>query len=127
LPRSYQHSDHGNLDPDLINTSFVERQNLIMHMSMCRFTPLTDAFSKKFGNRCHTLALYFVFYSFCRFYKTLGATLAMAVGIVDRVMHIKDWSGLIDARAAEASVIRGAYKKHAEFQTGTLPTTGASA
>ena len=64
----------GNPDPELINTSFAERQNLTMRMSMRRFTRLTNAFSKKFENHCHALALYFVFYNFCRAHKTLGAT-----------------------------------------------------
>src|SRR4051794_19770834 len=50
----------GNPDPALINTSFVERQNLTMR----RFPRLTSAFSKKFENHCHALALYFVFYNF---------------------------------------------------------------
>jgi hypothetical protein len=49
----------GNPDPSYINTSFAERQNLTMRMSMRRFTRLTDAFSKKSENR-HALAVYFV-------------------------------------------------------------------
>jgi IS1 family transposase len=105
----------GNPGPDLVNTSFAERQNLTMRMSMRCFTRLTNAFSKKFENHCHALALYFAFYNFCRVHKTLGATPAMAAGLVDRVMHMKDIVGMIDARASETPVIRGPYKKRAEI------------
>jgi hypothetical protein len=56
----------GNPDPALVNTSFAERQNSTMRMSMRWFTRLTNAFFKKFENHCHALALYFVFYNFCR-------------------------------------------------------------
>src|SRR5882672_11450213 len=97
----------GNPDPDLINTSFAERQNLTMRMSMRRFTPLTNAFSKKFENHCHALALYFVFYNFCRVHKTLGATPAMAAGLVDKVLKMTDVIGMIDAR--EVRALRGPY------------------
>jgi len=104
----------GNPDPDLINTSFAERQNLTMRMSMRRFTRLTNAFSKKFENHCHALALYFVFYNFCRVHKTLGATPAMAAGLIDRVMKITDVVALIDA-ANPAPAVRGPYRKTAEI------------
>jgi len=53
----------GNTDPALVNTSFAERQNLTMRMAMRRFTRLTNAFSKKFENYCHALALYFFWYN----------------------------------------------------------------
>jgi IS1 family transposase len=99
----------GTPDPDLINTSFAERQNLTMRMSMRRFTRLTNAFSKKFENHCHALALYFVFYNFCRVHKTLGATPAMAAGLVDKVLKMTDVIALIDAR--EVPAVRGPYKK----------------
>lgn len=100
----------GNPDPALINTSFVERQNLTMRMLMRRFTRLTNAFSKKFENHCHALALYFVFYNFCRVHKTLDATPAMASGLIDRVMKMTDVVALIDA-ASPVPAVRGPYKK----------------
>jgi IS1 family transposase len=100
----------GNPDPALINTSFVERQNLTMRMSMRRFTRLTNAFSKKFENHCHAIALYSVWYNFCRVHKTLGATPAMASGLIDRVMKMSEVVGLIDA-ANPAPAVRGPYKK----------------
>ena len=78
---------------------------------MRRFTRLTNAFSKKFENHCHALALYFVFYNFCRVQKTLGATPAMAAGLVDRVLHMKNVVEMIDAQAAKIPTVRGPYKK----------------
>jgi hypothetical protein len=42
-----------------ISTSFVERQNLTMRMSMRRLTRLTNAFSKKFENLRAATALHF--------------------------------------------------------------------
>ncbi len=66
---------------------------------MRRFTRLTNAFSKKVENHCHALALYFVFYNFCRIHKSLKVSPAMAAGLAD-ILHDLEWIiGLIDARA----------------------------
>jgi IS1 family transposase len=105
----------GNPDMALVNTSFAERQNLTMRMSMRRFTRLTNGFSKKFENHCHALALYFVFYNFCRVHKTLGATPAMASGLIDRVMKMTDVVGLIDV-ANPVPAGRGPYKKRVDAE-----------
>lgn len=86
----------GKPDKNLISTSFAERQNLTMRMSMRRFTRLTNAFSKKFENHCHALALYFVWYNFVRVHKTIRVTPAMAAGISDRLWDMKDIVALID-------------------------------
>ena len=78
---------------------------------MRRFTRLTPAFSKTLENHCPALALYFVFYNFCRVHKTLGATPAMAVGLVDKILYMTDVVCVIDAKAAETRIVRGSYKK----------------
>jgi IS1 family transposase len=86
-------------DPKHISTSFIERQNLTMRMQMRRFTRLTNAFSKKFENHCHALALYFVWYNFCRQHKSLnGSSPAMAAGLADALMSMADIVQLIDRR-----------------------------
>ncbi len=85
----------GSPDPKHISTSFVERQNLTMRMR--RFTRLTNAFSKKFENHCHALALYFVWYNFCRQHKSLGGlSPAMAAGVSETLMDMRDVVALID-------------------------------
>jgi IS1 family transposase len=81
---------HGNPDPKHVNTSFAERQNLTMRMHMRRFTRLTNAFSKKFENHCHALALYFFWYNWVRDHKTLGVTPAMAAGLAQTPMNFNN-------------------------------------
>ncbi len=87
----------GNPDPALVNTSFAERQNLTMRMAMRRFTRLTNAFSKKFENHCHALALYFFWYNWIRPHKTLGVTPAMAAGLVLTPMKFTDLLTAMDS------------------------------
>ncbi len=102
----------GNPDIYHVSTSYVERQNLTMRMSMRRFTRLTNAFSKKLDNHVHALALYFVFYNFCRIHKTLRVSPAMAAGVADRLWSLEDVIARIDADAP-APKLRGPYKKRA--------------
>ena len=89
----------GKPDKSKVSTSYAERQNLTMRMSMRRFTRLTNAFSKKFDNHCHALALYFMYYNFCRIHKTLKVTPAMEAGITDTLWSLEDIVAEIDARA----------------------------
>jgi len=87
----------GKPNPNHISTSFVERQNLTMRMSMRRFTRLTNAFSKKVENLMHAVALHFMYYNFCRIHQTLRCTPAMAAGVTDRLWEIEDIVGLLDS------------------------------
>jgi len=84
-------------DPKHVSTSFVERQNLTMRMSMRRFTRLTNAFSKKIENHGHAVALHFMHYNFCRIHKTLRVTPAMEAGIADHVWSLEELIALLDA------------------------------
>ena len=88
----------GQPDPKHISTSYVERQNLTMRMSMRRFTRLTNAFSKKLENLAHAVALHFMFYNFVRVHKTLGTTPAVAAGVADREWVIEDIINLLESK-----------------------------
>ena len=103
----------GNPDIKHVSTSYVERQNLTMRMSMRRFTRLTNAFSKKIENHIHALALYFVFYNFTRIHKTLRMSPAMAAGVTDRLWSLDDVIAKID-ELAPAPTKRGPYKKRGD-------------
>lgn len=86
----------GNPDKAHVSTSFVERQNLTMRMSMRRFTRLTNGFSKKVENLFYAVALHFMYYNFCRIHKTLRVTPAMEAKVTDRLWKIEDIVGLIN-------------------------------
>ena len=104
----------GNPDEAKVSTSYAERQNLTMRMSMRRFTRLTNAFSKKFDNHCHALALYFVHYNFCRQHKSLGGiSPAMEAGISNELLDMKFVVGLIDTNAPKPNRPK-TYKKRAK-------------
>lgn len=81
-------------DPIHISTTYIERQNLNMRMSMRRFTRLTNAFSKKAQNLQRSVALYSVHYNFARRHTTLGTTPAVAHGVTDRVWTLEDLANL---------------------------------
>jgi len=87
----------GNPDPKHVSTSFVERQNLSMRMSIRRFTRLTNAFSKKVENHAAAVALWFMYYNFCRVHQTLRVTPAMEAGIANHVWSLEELVGLLEA------------------------------
>jgi IS1 family transposase len=79
-----------------VSTSFVERQNLTMRMSMRRFTRLTNAFSKKLENHEHAVALHFMHYNFCRIHQSLRVTPAMEANVTDHVWSLEEVIELIE-------------------------------
>jgi IS1 family transposase/lambda repressor-like predicted transcriptional regulator len=87
----------GNPDKKHVSTSFVERQNLTMRMSMRRFTRLTNGHSKKVENHAAAIAVHFAYYNFCRAHMTLGKgiTPAMAAGVETRKWEIADLIALL--------------------------------
>ena len=100
----------GNPDRKHISTSYVERQNLTMRMSMRRFTRLTNAFSKKLENHAHAVALHMWWYNFGRLHQTLRVTPAMEARVTDRLWEIGDLVRLID-EATPPPGPRGPYRK----------------
>jgi IS1 family transposase len=92
-----------------ISTSYAERQNLTMRMSMRRFTRLTNGFSKKFENHCHALALYFMHYNFMRIHKSLKVTPAMQAKLTKTLWSWEDVIAMMDAATPPKK--RGPYKK----------------
>jgi IS1 family transposase len=77
-------------EPSKICTSYVERNNLTIRMHLRRFTRLTNAFSRKLSNLKAALSLWFWYYNFCRIHKTLRTTPAMAAGLTDRVLELRE-------------------------------------
>lgn len=89
----------GDPDPAYISTSYIERQNLTMRMSMRRFTRLTNGFSRKIENLEHAVALHFMWYNFARPHSSLGSltTPAMAAGVADHVWSAEEIIELVDS------------------------------
>ena len=93
-----------------VSTSYVERQNITMRMSMRRFTHLTNGFSKKVENHAHAVALHFMYYNFGRIHKTLCVTPAMQAGVSDHVWSLEEIAALVQEPEGKP---RGPYKKKA--------------
>ncbi|MDD5711790.1 MAG: DDE-type integrase/transposase/recombinase [Smithellaceae bacterium] len=73
-----------------ICTSYVERNNLTMRLSLKRLNRLTLAFSKKVDNLRAAIALHFAYYNFCRVHSSLRITPAMEAKITDRIWTLEE-------------------------------------
>lgn len=100
----------GDPDPNYVSTSYVERHNLTMRMSMRRFTRLTNGFSKKIQNHAAMVAVYAVHYNFARIHKSLRITPAMAAGLSDHVWELDEIVAMADSYTPQPGK-RGPYKK----------------
>ncbi len=80
----------GRPDPRHISTSFVERQNVTIRMTIRRFTRLTNSSSKKLDNRKAACALHFGYYNLCRIHKSLRVTAAMGAGMTNRIWIVRE-------------------------------------
>ena len=93
---------------DLVSTSYAERQNLTIRMSQRRFTPLTNAFSKKLANHVHSFSMWSLWYNFGRVHLSLKETPAMAAGVARRRWTPRQVTDLIDERTPKPGP-RGPY------------------
>ena len=90
----------GHPNMDQVCTSHIERGNLSVRMGVRRMTRLTNAFSKKWENHEAHLALWLLYYNFCRPHATLSkgqkgqrgqpTTPAMAAGLANHVWSLAD-------------------------------------
>jgi IS1 family transposase len=103
-----KHAITGNPDEKHVSTSYVERANLTIRMSVRRFTRLTNAFSKKVENHTAAIGLFHAHYNLCRIHKSLRVTPAMAAGVTTKVWEIADLVALLPAATGQK---RGPYKK----------------
>ena len=97
-----------------VSTSYVERHNLTTRMAVRRYTRKTNAYSKKLRNHCHVLAIFYVWYNWCRAHHSLKnpylLTPAMAAGLAENVRSLEWMVGLVEANTPPSGP-RGPYKK----------------
>ena len=86
----------GDPNPRHISTSYIERQNLTMRVSMKRFARLSNGFSKKIQNHAHAVALHFMHYNFARIHRSLRVTPAIEAGVSSHVWSLEEIVGLLE-------------------------------
>jgi IS1 family transposase len=110
----------GSPDPDHISTSYIERQNLTMRMSMRRFTRLTNAFSKKIENHSAAVALYMMYYNFGGKHLTLGTTPAVKAAIADHIWTAEEIIGILEATGTEIDQSSSFKLNHYHTSAGAM-------
>lgn len=89
-----------NVDPKMISTSYIERQNLTCRQDNNRISRKTIGFSKKTAELDHQMTLYFTNFNFCRKHRALkyrndrGITKfncpAKQAGLIDHVWSLHE-------------------------------------
>lgn len=90
----------GEPNPVHVSTSYIESQNLIVRMSVRRFTGLTNGFSKKIENHAHAI-LHYVYCNVVRVHKGLRCTPAMPAGVTNRLLENSDIVALMPEHVAK--------------------------
>lgn len=72
-----------------VHTSFVERMNKTVRAGVSRFARRTECVSKSLDAHCAALALFFMYYNFCRIHRSLRVTPAMEAGVSDHVWSME--------------------------------------
>lgn len=88
----------GSADILKANTTFVERHNRTMRMSMRRYSRKTDAHSKKIEYQRAHMHLYCTWYNWCRVHESLRCTPAMEAGLTEQMHDLNLVLDLIEAR-----------------------------
>ncbi|MCF2514545.1 hypothetical protein LVY65_05625 [Sphingomonas sp. G124] len=73
-----------------IHTSYIERTNLNLRMDIKRLGRKSNAFSKKLLNLKRHLALWALYFNFCRVHKALRMPPAMAAGLSDHIWEVDE-------------------------------------
>jgi IS1 family transposase/transposase-like protein len=84
------HVRNGNPNPDLISTSYMERQNLSVRLFNRRFTRLTLGYSKKFEYLMHSINLMIFHFNFIKTHAAHGKTPAMDAGLTSHKMDFEE-------------------------------------
>jgi IS1 family transposase len=89
-----------NIDPKMISTSYVERQNLTCRQDNNRISRKTIGFSKKEEALNFQMTLYFAYFNFCRKHRSLDYkdeneitkfnSPARQAGLIDHVWNLKE-------------------------------------
>ena len=91
----------GTPDISYVSTSYVERQNLTVRMSVRRMTRLTNGFSKKIENHEYAMALHYFHYNFIRKHSTPKTTPAVAAGLMNHPLTLTDLVKMVEEEEAK--------------------------